>query len=166
MDVIAAYRQVGSYRAAAAMCGTTHKTVKRVVDAAEAALGGEPRSSTLRPRGHNYDPVTALVAEKVKVTHGRISAKRLLPQAKATGYEGSARNFRRLVAEQKQSWRRGQHRGRPLTPNDDGFSVSAPGLYRLAIRTRCHVGVTQCAVVGPGVVSSASACPTRKDTRP
>ena len=30
MDVIAAYREVGSYRGAAAMCGTTHKTVKRI----------------------------------------------------------------------------------------------------------------------------------------
>ncbi len=31
MDVIAAYRDVGSYRGAAAICGTTHKTVKRVI---------------------------------------------------------------------------------------------------------------------------------------
>ena len=27
MDVIAAYQQVGTYRGAAVMCGTTHKTV-------------------------------------------------------------------------------------------------------------------------------------------
>ena len=33
MDVIAAYRDVGSYRRAAAICGTTHKTVKRIVAA-------------------------------------------------------------------------------------------------------------------------------------
>ena len=31
MDVIAAYQQVGTYRGAAVMCGTTHKTVKRMV---------------------------------------------------------------------------------------------------------------------------------------
>ena len=31
MDVIAAFREVGSYRGAAEICGTTHKTVKRVV---------------------------------------------------------------------------------------------------------------------------------------
>ncbi|MFY9998986.1 MAG: IS21 family transposase, partial [Trebonia sp.] len=43
---------------------------------------------------------------------GRISAKRLLPAAQAAGYAGSARNFRRLVAECKQAWRAGHHRGR------------------------------------------------------
>ena len=36
MDVIAAYRDVGSYRGAAAICGTTHKTVKRIIEAHEA----------------------------------------------------------------------------------------------------------------------------------
>ena len=39
MDVISAYRDVGSYRGAAAICGTTHKTVKRII---EAARGREP----------------------------------------------------------------------------------------------------------------------------
>ena len=37
MDVIAAYRDVGSYRGAAAICGTTHKTVRRVIEARAAA---------------------------------------------------------------------------------------------------------------------------------
>ena len=31
MDVIAAYRDVGTYRGAAEICGTTHKTVKRII---------------------------------------------------------------------------------------------------------------------------------------
>jgi len=107
MDVLAAYRDVGSYRGAAAICGTTHKTVKRIVARHETgvACGG-------RPRGHNYDGVTELVAERVRVTSGRISAKRLLPEARAAGYEGSPRNFRRLVAMVKAAWRRGHHRGR------------------------------------------------------
>jgi hypothetical protein len=48
----------------------------------------------------------------VKATAGRISAKRLLPQARAAGYGGSARNFRRLVARVKAEWRQSQHRGR------------------------------------------------------
>ena len=64
------------------------------------------------PRGHNYDGVADLVAERVEKTSGRISAKRLLPAARAAGYGGSARNFRRLVAEQKALWRREHHRGR------------------------------------------------------
>ncbi|ETW26717.1 transposase [Mycobacterium gastri 'Wayne'] len=63
-------------------------------------------------RGHNYDTVTEVVAERVAASKGRISAKRLLPVARAAGYEGSARNFRRLVARQKAVWRRQNHRGR------------------------------------------------------
>ncbi len=76
MDVIAAYRDVGTYRGAAEICGTTHKTVKRIIEAHEAAGTGQVRSS-VRPR--NYDEVTELVAEKVAKTVGKISAKRLLP---------------------------------------------------------------------------------------
>src|SRR5262249_23503734 len=106
MDVLAAYREVGTYRGAAEICGTTHKTVRRIVDRHYA--GGE---APARPeRGHNYDGVHSLVAERVKKTHGRISAKRLLPAARTAGYDGSARNFRRLVAQVKQQWRQGQHR--------------------------------------------------------
>jgi hypothetical protein len=52
------------------------------------------------------------VADKVGQTQGRISAKRLLPAARAAGYPGSPRNFRRLVASARADWRRGQHRGR------------------------------------------------------
>jgi transposase len=117
MDVLAAYRDVGSYRGAAEICDTTHKTVKRIVERHNA--GGV--ASQRKQRGHNYDEVRALVAEQVKKTYGRISAKRLLPAARAAGYAGSARNFRRLVAEAKQGWRQGHHRGRRpavWTPGD------------------------------------------------
>ena len=95
MDIISAYREVGTYRGAAAICGTTPKTVKRVIARHESG-GAAPAA---RPREHNYDAVTELVAERVEKTQGRISAKRLLPAARAAGYEGSARNFRRLVAD-------------------------------------------------------------------
>ncbi len=108
MDVIAAYREVGTYRGAAVMCGTTHKTVKRIIERAEA----RGKTPDRKPRGRNYDPVADLVAGKLKATHGKISAKRLLPAARAAGYEGSARNFRRLVASAKKAWRRDNHRGR------------------------------------------------------
>ena len=64
----------------------------------------------VRPR--NYDEVGELVAEKVAKTFGKISAKRLLPAARAAGYEGSDRNFRRLVAEAKREWRQGPGRVR------------------------------------------------------
>ena len=88
MDVIAAYESVGTYRGAAELCGTTHKTVKRIVEAHQA---GAPVERT--GRGHNYDPVAELVAARVVKTQGRISAKRLLPVARAAGYVGSSRNF-------------------------------------------------------------------------
>src|SRR6266536_96104 len=108
MDIISAYREVGTYRGAAQVTGTTHKTVKRVIARHEAG-GAAPEGA---PRGHNYDIVAALVAERVEKTAGRISAKRLLPAARAAGYAGSARNCRRLVAEARQAWRRDHHRGR------------------------------------------------------
>ncbi|MBE1609989.1 hypothetical protein HEB94_006837 [Actinopolymorpha pittospori] len=109
MDIIAAYREVGTYRGAAAMCGVSHKTVKRVIERQEA--GGDVASER-EPRGHNYDEVADLVAARVEATSGRISAKRLLPVAVAAGYAGSARNFRRLVADAKGQWRKDNHRGR------------------------------------------------------
>jgi transposase len=108
MDIIAAYREAGTYRGAASMTGTTHKTVRRVIERYEAGGGAPARVA----RGHNYDGVAALVAERVARTQGRISAKRLLPAARAAGYGGSDRNFRRLVAAAKQAWRREHHRGR------------------------------------------------------
>jgi transposase len=108
MDIISAYREAGTFRGAAVISGTTHKTVKRVIARHEAG-GGAPERG---PRSHNYDGVAVLVAERVDKTAGRISAKRLLPAARAAGYAGSPRNFRRLVAAQKQLWRRDHHRGR------------------------------------------------------
>jgi hypothetical protein len=108
MDIISAYREVGSFRGAAQICGTTPKTVRRVIARHEVGGGAPARMA----RGHNYDAVTELVAAGVDKTQGRISAKRLLPQARTAGYAGSGRNFRRLVAAQKRLWRSEHHRGR------------------------------------------------------
>ena len=107
MDMIAAYTDVGSYRAAAALCGCDPKTVKRAVERAQRT---EPPARANRAR--NTDGVSDVVAKRVEVTNGRISAKRLLPEARAAGYVGSARNFRRLVAAAKVEWRREHRRGR------------------------------------------------------
>lgn len=104
MDMIAAYRDVGSFRGAAAICGTTPKTVKRAIQRAQSR--GELER---KRRDKNTDAVRDVVANRIERTQGRISAKRLLPEAMAAGYDGSARNFRRLVAEEKEAWRR-QHR--------------------------------------------------------
>jgi transposase len=121
MDVIAAYRDVGTYRGAAAICGTTHKTVRRIIEAHEAASSGEAPAPRVQ-RSRNYESVADLVAEKVAKTAGKISAKRLLPAARAAGYAGSDRNFRRLVAEAKRSWRQGQLRAGGRRP-----AVWSPG---------------------------------------
>jgi hypothetical protein len=91
--------------------------VKRIVDRHEA----DGVAPVRQDRGHNYDEVAELVAARVDKTHGKISAKRLLPAARTAGYAGSARNFRRLVAAQKALWRKGHHRGRRpavWTPGD------------------------------------------------
>ena len=56
--------------------------------------------------------VADVVAKRVATASARISAKRLLPEARAAGYEGSAPNFRGLVAKAKRDWRAGHHRGR------------------------------------------------------
>jgi transposase len=108
MEIVNAYAAVGSYRGAAALCGTTHKTVKRVLERLEAGQG-EPR---LSPPG-NTAGVMDLLAQKVQATDGRISAKRLLPIARAAGYSGSARNFRRAVATAKSNWKRERRSYRP-----------------------------------------------------
>jgi hypothetical protein len=74
MDIISAYREVGSHRGAAEICATTAKTVKRVVEAAH-------RTDTDSPTPHNYDSVAELAAQRIEKTKGRITAKRLLPAA-------------------------------------------------------------------------------------
>jgi len=108
MTIIAAYQDAGTYRGAAAICGTTPKTVKRVIQRAQA--GGVRPVPKLRAR--NHEVVADLVAERVKKSAGRISAKRLLAAARTAGYVGSDRNFRRLVAQVKKDWRVEHHRGR------------------------------------------------------
>ena len=61
MDIISAYREVGTYRGAAEVTGTTHKTVRRVIARHGAGGAALERAS----RCHNYDDVADLVAERV-----------------------------------------------------------------------------------------------------
>ena len=114
LDIVNAYVELGSYRAAAELCGTTHKTVRRVVERHRAGTLGQGSRPPRRPR--NTDQVTDMIARRVKETNGRISAKRLLPEARAAGYVGSARNFRRAVALIRADWRRGRRILRPWLP--------------------------------------------------
>jgi len=127
MNIVDAYRELGSYRAAARACGVDHKTVKAVVERAE---GGETEVVRVsRPRAHNYDDVVDLVAQRVRKTRGRITAKRLLAAARAAGYTGSDRNFRRLVADAKRTWRRDRRTFRPWRPGPGEFLVIDYGTW-------------------------------------
>lgn len=114
LNILNAYEELGSYRAAAALCGTTHKTVRRVVERRTRPPLERP------PRPRNTDPLAALIAKRVKATDGRISAKRLLPVCRAAGYTGSARSLRRAIAEAKAAWRRDRRTYRPwvTTPGE------------------------------------------------
>jgi len=109
MDIVHAYQGLGSYRAAAALCGTTPKTVKRVMARRETGESDHRRMAVPR----NTDGVTELIAERVRRSDGRISAKRLLPAARAAGYMGSERSFRRAVARAKVA---GGGSGGPIGP--------------------------------------------------
>ena len=114
MDVIAAFENVGTFRGAAVMCGVDPKTVKRIVEAhRRSELSGQrkPRSGPAR----NTEVVRQVVIEKIAETKGKMTAKRLLPIARAAGYLGSARNFRRLVSEVRGAFKleQGRHQRRP-----------------------------------------------------
>ena len=112
MDIIDAYQQLGSYRAAARLCGCSDKTVKRVLERRGRGELGFQRG----PRALSTDPFLPLIEERVRATDGLISAKRLLPLARAAGYPGSARHFQRAVAKVKANWRRRRRIYRPWLP--------------------------------------------------
>jgi transposase len=137
LNIIDAFHQLGSYRAAALACGTSDKTVKRAIARHQA---GGPWVRRPRPLAKNTDAVLAVVATKVKDTDGRISAKRLLPVARAAGYSGSARNLRRAVAKMKRDWRQKRRLYRPW--------VATPGQHLVIDWTRITAGMHMfCAVL-------------------
>ena len=110
MDVIAAFENVGTYRGAAVMCGIDPKTVKRKVEAhrrSELVAERKLRRGPVR----NTELVRHVVTEKIVETKGKMTAKRLLPFARAAGYSGSARIFRRLVSEVRKAFKieQGRH---------------------------------------------------------
>ncbi len=117
MNLIAAYQNVGTFRGAAVMCGVDPKTAKRKIEAWEQGRIDEVTGRVVRAeRAKNTDVVQGLVARRVDATKARVEAKRLLPAARAEGYEGSARNFRRLVAVEKKAWRATDARRRVFRP--------------------------------------------------
>jgi hypothetical protein len=66
------------------------------------------------------------VAKRVKDTRGRITAKRLLPGARAAGYAGSPRNVRRVVAGAKAAFRPGERTCWPSVGGEPVMATPAP----------------------------------------
>jgi len=118
MDIVQAYQTVGTYRGAAALCGTTHKTVRRVL---------ERQTHWQMGRRAAHPPKTAVVAdlitERLQQTDGRISAKRLLPVARAAGYAGALRTFQRAVQQAKAAWKLQRRSYRPWVPTPGEYLV-------------------------------------------
>jgi len=140
MDVVDAYARLGSYRAAGEVCGVDPKTVKRKVLAHEAGQLDEERAERAAvPK--NTDPVRQVVLEQLRGTAGRGEAKRLLPVARAAGYDGSDRNFRRLVAEVKGQVRGevGRHQRRPAVWVPGETLVIDWGLFAPGLKVFCAV---------------------------
>jgi len=136
LDILNAYRELSSYRAAARLCRTSDKTVKRVVQRLEA---GGPYVRRRRRLESNTECVKGLIAEKVRATDGLISAKRLLPVVRAAGYRGSARNLRRAVAEAKARWRQRRRLYRPWVPVPGQHLVIDWAPVRGGLRMFCAV---------------------------
>jgi transposase len=111
MDIVNAYQAVGTYRGAAALCGTTHKTVRRVIERREREQVG--RAATLEAAASS---VAGLIEERVRQSDGRISAKRLLRVAQAAGYAGSLRTLQRAAKKAKEQWKRDRRTYRPWVP--------------------------------------------------
>ena len=140
MDVVDAYARLGSYRAAAEVCGVDPKTVKRKVLAHEAGLLDDERAARA-PVPKNTDPVRQVVLDQLRSSGGRGEAKRLLPVARTAGYAGSDRNFRRLVAEVKRQVRGeiGRHQRRPAVWSPGETLVIDWGQLRPGLQVFCAV---------------------------
>ena len=76
MDAVAAFRDVGSHRGAAEICGVDPKTVKRKVLAWEVGELDNQRAGRKRV-ARNTDVVRDLVAKRVDDTKTKITAKGL-----------------------------------------------------------------------------------------
>ncbi len=140
MQVVDAYARLGSYRAAGELCGVDPKTVKRKVLAHQAGeLDDERSARAVVPR--NTDVVRQVVLDQLRETGGRGEAKRLLPIARAAGYAGSDRNFRRLVAELKKQVRAevGRYQRRPAVWVPGETLVIDWGQFRPGLLVFCAV---------------------------
>ncbi len=76
MDIITAYQELGSYRAAAKLCGTTDKTVKQIVERQQ--LGQLASRTSPRPV-QNTDSVRDLIHQRPGLGPNRERTSRRSP---------------------------------------------------------------------------------------
>lgn len=118
MEMLEFYDLTGSYRAAAALAGVDHQTVRARVAARAAGL--DPGARVERAKA--TDPFADKIVEWIDRSHGRIRADRVHEKLVVLGYAGSERTTRRVVAALKSEWRRDNARSyKPWVPE--------PGLW-------------------------------------
>ena len=153
MHIVDKYRELGSYRATARACGVDHHTVKAVVERVERGDVGDERAPVVRE--HNHDGVADVVRRRVEQTQGRITAKRLLPLARVEGYDGSDRNFRRLVAQAKGDYHRYGRIFRPWRPAAGEFLAIDYGSWAGGMcSARCWCGRASASCGSPATSNS------------
>lgn len=106
MEILEAYDLTGSYRAAAALVGCDHHTVRRYVQLR--ASGNPSPEQVVRPR--MVDEHLEKIEEMVETSRGRIRADKVHDRLRALGFSGAERTTRRAVAQAKQAWRAGHRR--------------------------------------------------------
>lgn len=106
MEILEAYDLTGSYRAAAALVGCDHHTVRRYVRLR--ASGNPVPEQVVRPR--MVDEYLEKIEEMVESSRGKIRADRVHDRLRALGFMGAERTTRRAVAQARQAWRAGHRR--------------------------------------------------------
>ncbi len=107
MDILKAYDDTRSLRAAAEQCGCSPHTVKRYVELrAQGRLGDRVK----RPRESIIEPFRPHLEEWVADSGGRVRGDVCFQRLRRLNYKGSYRTVRRALAEIKRTWRKDHRR--------------------------------------------------------
>src|SRR3954452_19137604 len=106
MEILEAYDLVGSLRGAARLAGCDCHTVRRVVEARDAAMARGEGAAIARLA----DPYREKLEAWVERSSGRIRAHRVHAKLVSMGYGGSERTTRRAVAATKRAYAAGRRR--------------------------------------------------------
>jgi transposase len=113
MEILEAFDLTRSYRAAAQLAGTDHKTVAHYVERRDA--GYDPYRRVRRPR--LVDLFAEKIEEWVDHSHAKVRADIAYERLLAMGFGGDERTVRRAVAEAKAAYCAGHRRTyRPWIP--------------------------------------------------